>query len=123
MDIQVDIKVFLKGTFDAGTTMRTNLNDNGLLPNVVDGYTMSTAAQSNTGAAKIVDWVSLELRDATDNTIVIASRPALLQADGTIVDMDGSSPVSFSGLNLSAAYVAVRHRNHLGVMTATPISF
>ena len=68
----------------------------------------------------IVDWVFVELRDATDNTIVVAARSALLQKDGDVVDLDGVSPLSFPGITKGNSYfIAVRHRNHLGVMTAS----
>ena len=67
-----------------------------------------------------VDWVFVELRDALDNTVVVAARSAILQKDGDIVDLDGKSPVSFPGLAVGTSYfIAVHHRNHLAIMTAT----
>jgi len=45
----------------------------------------------------------------------------LLQRDGDIVEVDGVSPVSFTLPN-GDYYVAIRHRNHLGAMTAQPIT-
>ena len=69
-----------------------------------------------------MDWVFVELRDATDIRIVVATRAALLQRDGDVVDLDGVSLLAFSS-SLPAQYaVAIRHRNHLGAMTATPIA-
>lgn len=44
---------------------------------------------------------------------------ALLQRDGEIVGTDGSSPVQFTTA-VKDYHIAVRHRNHLGVMTAAP---
>jgi hypothetical protein len=38
-----------------------------------------------------------------------------------MVDMDGISPVGLIGFPNGNYYVAIRHRNHLGVMTASPI--
>ena len=35
---------------------------------------------------------------------------------------NGSSPLSFEGINADDYYVVVRHRNHLGMMTADPVS-
>ncbi len=72
------------------------------------------------GDNSIVDWVFMELRSEMDSTSVIATRSALLQKDGDIVDTDGISPVSFF-VSDGAYYVSVRHRNHLGVMTAEPL--
>ncbi|MCB0814031.1 MAG: hypothetical protein KDB87_12845, partial [Flavobacteriales bacterium] len=43
--------------------------------------------------------------------------------DGDVVDVDGTSPVSFSGVASGSYHVALRHRNHLGVATLSPLSF
>lgn len=76
-----------------------------------------------TGENAIVDWVFLELRDANNPASVISTRSALLQRDGDIVDLDGTSPVAFANTPYQPYYIAVKHRNHLGAMTATPINF
>ncbi len=122
--IKIDLKVFLKGAYNTSNgMMNTHLNIAYLLPGFVDGYTMQASAIAQSGTEAIVDWVSLELRCADDNTSIIAERPALLQADGDVVDMDGSSPVEFTDVYVSSAYVVIRHRNHLGAMSANPINF
>ncbi len=69
------------------------------------------------GADAIVDWVWLELRDGSTPTTVVAARPALLQRDGDVVELDGFRPVAMGVANGPYRPV-VRHRNHLGVMTA-----
>lgn len=71
-----------------------------------------------TGQDAIVDWVFVELRHPELQKIVLATRSALLQRDGDVVDVDGKSPVSFPGIEAGSYLVAVRHRNHLGVMAA-----
>ena len=71
---------------------------------------------ATTGNNAIVDWVVVELRDATTPTTVLATRSALLQRDGDIVATDGVSPLIFNNAP-STYHVALRHRNHLGVMT------
>ncbi|HMR44452.1 MAG TPA: hypothetical protein PKC40_11495, partial [Saprospiraceae bacterium] len=45
----------------------------------------------------------------------------LLQRDGDVVDVDGQSPLRFNNLNFGSYHVAVRHRNHLGLMTKNTI--
>ncbi|MEM9258704.1 MAG: hypothetical protein AAGA62_03595, partial [Bacteroidota bacterium] len=50
-------------------------------------------------------------------------RPALLLADGRIVDVDGSSPMAVTSLRSTNYFIALKHRNHLGVMTANGITF
>ena len=74
------------------------------------------------GSNAIVDWVFLELRWDQDPSKVLATRSALLQRDGDIVDIDGISPVRFL-IPEDRYFVAVRHRNHLGAMSATAVSF
>lgn len=85
------------------------------------GETTSAAALATSGQDAIVDWVVVELRGTSAPHPVIASRSALVQRDGDVVDVDGTSPVGFS-LPAGSFQVAIRHRNHLGVMTAAPMA-
>lgn len=68
------------------------------------------------GNNAIVDWVVVELRKANDPANVLATRSALLQRDGDVVEVDGVSPLTFNQAS-GAYHVALRHRNHLGAMT------
>ncbi|MBK9276130.1 MAG: S8 family serine peptidase [Flavobacteriales bacterium] len=126
--------VFLEGAYDSGSgLMRDDLRAQGLLPLtepytaagfvMVNNSTPSTTAPvlAVTGTDAIVDWVLVELRASGDPTQVLGSRTALLQRDGDIVSVDGTSPVSFD-LPAGSYHVAVRHRNHLGMMTAAPLA-
>jgi hypothetical protein len=76
----------------------------------------------------MVDWVVVELRDATDPSEVLYSRSCLLRAEGIVVGAYISGPGPSAGpLPLIPApagsyYVAIRHRDHLGAMTAEPVS-
>lgn len=72
-----------------------------------------------TGNDAIVDWVFVELRHPELQKIVLSTRSALLQRDGDVVDVDGVSPLHFMGVEPGSYLVAVRHRNHLGVMAST----
>ncbi|MBK8338906.1 MAG: hemagglutinin protein, partial [Flavobacteriales bacterium] len=63
-----------------------------------------------------MDWVVVELRDNTNPASIVASRAALIQRDGDVVSTNGTTPVLFD--QAPGIYrVALRHRNHLGVMT------
>ena len=73
---------------------------------------------SITGQDAIIDWVFVELRASTNLDSVITTRAALLQADGDVVDIDGVSDLTFVNAPAGPYYVVVRHRNHLGIMTA-----
>ena len=72
------------------------------------------------GDDAIVDWIVVELRATTAPYPVLATRSALLQRDGDVVDVDGVSPVAFA-VPAGNYRVAVRHRNHLGVITASGV--
>lgn len=65
----------------------------------------------------VVDWVFLQLRNpaSAGNSNVIATRSALLLRNGSIVDVDGESPVTFNNVVAGNYGLTVRHRNHLGI--------
>jgi len=78
--------------------MRDDLRVADLIPLATpysDGKTIDASVLNTTGANAVVDWVFVELRDATDNTILIEGQSALLLRDGSVVDTDGTSPLSF----------------------------
>lgn len=133
--VSVSARVLLEGPYDASTgLMGDPLRSLGSFP-LTEPYTalgyshsgggggesIQAAVLSVAGANAIVDWVVLELRDANNASMVLASRSALLQRDGDVVDVDGASPVGF-GIGATNYHVAVRHRNHLGAMTAAPVA-
>ena len=71
----------------------------------------------------VVDWVYLELRNTSATpTTLLQTRAALLLRDGSIVDIDGVSPVYFKNVDAGTFNIAVRHRNHLGLRTGAPAS-
>lgn len=82
-----------------------------------DGGTSTTGLMDD----DIVDWIWVELRDALSNTTVVAGQSALIQRDGNVVAVDGVSNLEFE-MPDGDYYVAVRHRNHLGVMTLNTVS-
>ena len=69
-----------------------------------------------------IAWVRAELRDGSDPSVLIAVRHALLQPSGYLIDpFTGDDFIQFDALP-GNYYLAIRHRNHLGVMTATPLT-
>ncbi len=129
--VRVAAKVFLDGPYVSGTQlMNDNLRNLGIIPTVepytgigyahVGGGGESTTAPvlAVTGNNAIVDWVVLELRDKNNSATVLRTRSALVQRDGDVVDVDGVSSVPFA-VAADNYFVAVRHRNHLGCMTAS----
>lgn len=135
-NVQLRPRAYLEGPFSLGSgQMNATLRTNGLIPSdepyTALGYahngggggesTTNTVLQV-TGANAIVDWVVVELRSAANGAQVVATRSALLQADGDIVSAaDGVSPVSLNAV-AGNYFVAVRHRNHLGIMTAAAVA-
>jgi hypothetical protein len=67
----------------------------------------------------VVDWVLVQLRSNTTTTV--ATRAAFIKSDGTVVDFDGTSQVSFNGVAAGSYYIVVKHRNHIGVMSASAV--
>ncbi|AYQ31332.1 hypothetical protein [Runella sp. SP2] len=127
-------KVYLQGSLFgvfSGSLMRDDLRAKNLIPRkspyvAWNPVTAADTITSNTvlgvtGANAIVDWVFVELRDADDSTVVVDSRSALLQRDGDIVEVDGTSPITFNTIAPADYFVSVRHRNHLGVMSQTAL--
>lgn len=119
-DAEVEASVMLDGAFN-GTAMSTHLVDMELLPHTDPygfGATLDERVLERTGESAIVDWVFLELRDADDPTEIVDDIPALVQANGRIVTPEGKHPLVFRNAPRGNYHVVVKHRNHLGIMTA-----
>ena len=131
----VSLRAALQGPFDAQTgLMRDDLRSALLIPSsepfTTMGFTQAgggggeivpASMLNTTGKNAIVDWVLVELRNKTTPTNIVATRGALLQRDGDIVGTDGHARLLFNVAS-DNYYIAVRHRNHLGAMTATAIA-
>lgn len=145
---RISMRVYLQGGLygNGGTIganglplMRDNLRSGGYLPlndpyrtaaysavftqvNNAEFQTIPASMTATTGDKAIVDWVFVELRDKTNPAQVSYSRSALVLRDGSVLDSDGQSGLNFTGMPTDNYYVSVRHRNHLGVMTAQTIT-
>jgi VCBS repeat-containing protein len=139
--LRLNVRVFIQGALLQDTSsllMFDNLRQLGRIPltepySALSAFTHigggggetiadSSAVLADLGGNSIVDWVFVELRSALDSADVVATRSALLQRDGDVVDVDGSSPLAFMGSSPASYFVSVRHRNHLGVMTEQSIA-
>jgi len=133
--VKLDTEVILGACYESGTgLMRDDLRSLGLIPTtepytalgynhiIGGGESIAPTVLSITGPDAIVDWVVLELRDKNIPTSIVETQSALLKRNGEIVDVDGNSSVTFSS-TADQYYIAIRHRNHLGIMSASPISF
>ena len=133
--VQLAMKMFLEGPLNTGTgQMNDSLRVHLVIPTTEPytglgytqvggggGETFSASLLNTTGNNAIVDWVMIELRSVALPSPVVATRCALLQRDGDVVDVNGTSPVTF---NVAAGNykVAVRHRNHLACMTLNELA-
>ena len=122
------IKLLLEGFFDEGSEeMQTDLMDRALLPISqpfsTPTYTYNGSEQLGSDIEDIVDWVLIELREATDMAVVAFRKAVLLRKDGWIVNEDGEELVDF-GLTQSGSYfIALYHRSHLPIISSTPHLF
>lgn len=134
--LRVAMHTWLQGAFNPATgLMNDNLRSAQLIPlkepyaqmpgfvhaGRGGGETVSSTVLGVSGPQAIVDWVFAELRSGTASGTVLETRSALIRRDGNVVDVDGVSPVTFRGRPAGAYYVALRHRNHLGVRTPTTL--
>lgn len=130
--IMVDIDVFLQGALlnpytGEESLMRDDLRANAMIDSnspYSDGQVITeTINLDDNGSDSMVDWIWVELRDATDPTIVIAGQSAILQRDGDVVSnvSDLATALTFN-VTPDDYYVVVSHQNHLGIMTANAIT-
>lgn len=131
--IVLNVRVFLQGAYVSSTGMMTdNLRRQGLIP-VTQPYapaplrysgseTLNPTLATVEGKDAIVDWMLVDLRDALQPSKILATRAAMLQRDGDLVDAQTGSPnLAFRDMQAGDYFVSVRHRNHLGVMSAAKI--
>lgn len=128
----LELDVLLEGPFQT-SEMTTDLNALGILP-LTQPY--SGAPWNYTGIdtvvaipnTSVVDWCLIEIRDATDAisatpSTAIQKEAAFLLKDGSVVALDGMSNITLKQFIQDDMFVVVWHRNHLGVMSANPLTF
>ncbi len=124
----------LIGNQSGNYLMRDDLRTKGLIPltEPYSGYSdfeqrgdggsedIDPGLLSITGENAIVDWVFVEIRDPINEGEVLATQSALVQRKGAVVNTEGEPVLRFPTLSERDYYVAIRHRNHLGMMTDAP---
>ena len=135
LPVELELNAILQGAYDPSTgLMRDQLRTTGVLPTTEPYTALGYTLTQNVGASvapsvfnvsdgtAIVDWVVVELRDATDPAVIVASRPALLRRDGSVARLNGTNTVLDFDAPAGDYYVCLNHRNHLGVMSASTMS-
>ena len=129
IDSEFTLTAFLRGPYSGGT-MTTTLATNSLIPLTepyeglgyervhFSGETVADLSVFTTNT--ITDWILVELRDKNNPEVIKYNKAALLKNNGAILEVDGVTPVTFEGITQDSYYVSIRHRNHMGVMTAEP---
>jgi expansin (peptidoglycan-binding protein) len=117
-------KVFLQGPYVSGgdsmrTTLRTFLPRNHPYRGIPWLYTGLDSV--TTIPPDVVDWILVQLRTGTAASTTVASRAVFLSKSGMVVDLDGLSPVRFTGVPAGNYYIVIKHRNHLAIMSSIPV--
>jgi uncharacterized repeat protein (TIGR01451 family) len=84
------------------------------------GETVNPSLFDITGPSAVVDWVLLELRPKSSPGDVLATQSVLVTRDGDIINASGDSIIVFQNVLPGDYFVAVKHRNHLAMMTLYP---
>ena len=122
----VKVKVFLEGTFNGTSSMNSSLSNSPILIPSSQPYNTAPWTYNGTESSTlinntIVDWVLLELRESSTPNNIVARRAALLATNGTIYDTDLTIGVKFPVVS-GSYYIAVRHRNHIGIISNTALA-
>lgn len=128
--LQLSVFAFLEGPF-TGSEMNTSLNERGSVP-LSQPYGISPWNYTGTESvaylpANAVDWILVELRDATNassanGSTLVTRQVAFLTKDGKVVGLDGSSNLIFDETINNNLFVVIWHRNHLGVLSANALA-
>ncbi len=112
------VRVWLGGAYDDGVgRMRTSLRDSGFIPAIAPyAADPRVAASVPTNA---VDWVLLELRDSPSSSVAVA-QSVFVGDDGYLLTDEGDTDVGIDAAS-GSYYLVVKHRNHVSVMSATPV--
>jgi GDSL-like Lipase/Acylhydrolase len=121
---KLNAKIFLEGAYEDIGTMNTPLNSSSQIPGSQpfnqSPWNYAGTEQTDNILSNVVDWVLVSLRTETDESTEVACRAGLIKTDGTLVDLDGESPLAFV-VDQGSYYVVVEHRNHLPIMSATKV--
>jgi len=129
--VKLEARVFLEGPYN-GSDMNTSLNSSGELPlsqpfNTTPWNYSGPESVVSIPNADVVDWILLEVRDTTsalmaDESTRTERKAAFLLNDGSIVGLDGVTMPEFIEPVKNDVFLVVWHRNHLGIISANPLT-
>jgi len=133
----LELTAYLEGPYNP-STYKMNTDINGIIP-LVQPYGNTPPGnptpdwlylgEESVGAIPnpwVVDWVLVELRDATDvseafPTNTIFRQPAFVLNTGEVVSLDGLNMITSPAFITHNIFAIIWHRNHLGIISATPL--
>jgi hypothetical protein len=135
----IAMKAYLEGPF-TGSGMSTTLNPilplshpfNPALPYfgnpLPDWYYTGAGSVGATPNNNIVDWVLVDIRDAVSAVSAtpatsVARIPAYILHNGNIVGLNGSSNIELPVVINNELFVALYHRNHIGILNANGMPY
>ncbi|MEM1096966.1 MAG: hypothetical protein AAGJ10_20400, partial [Bacteroidota bacterium] len=126
--LSIAVALWLEGPYStANDNMTVALSSS--LPQS-DPYSLGESVASadffttDTNGQNVVDWITVELRTgdpSASSMTLVAQVPALLMQDGSVKALDAASDLSIASANEGSYYLAVGHRNHLSVISATVV--
>lgn len=138
---KIDLKVLLEGPYNAVNDSMTNdLRAKGFIPAdqpfnpTLPYYGNNTPVWLYGGTETTsyfpfygTDWLLIELRDAASAGVagsgsMVAQYPAYLMVDGTVVSLNGATPLNIKDSYSNSLFFVIWHRNHLGIMTASGLN-
>jgi hypothetical protein len=130
--ILLNLKVLLQGPCN-GTNMSTRLNPEKIplsQPFNTSPWNYSGTETVGSIPENAVDWVLIELRDTTEAALATAEttigrQAAFLLNDGQVISVDDfrdARPCVFTTTINNNLFVIIRHRNHLAIMSASPLT-
>lgn len=134
--LAIQPQITLEGAFDGTLHTDALLKEHSLpleepydfllaFKHVARGGGASVSAYSEFDASEdendIVDWVFVALSNGLNDSTIVATKSALLQRDGDVVDLDGG-PVKMLGLPEGDYHCYIGHRNHLPILSRHALS-
>jgi len=124
---ELAVKAYLEGPFN-GIDMSPNISELIPLEQPFDEVPWNYEGTENVISIPdgIVDWVLIELYDASDATFVgdstmFEQQASFLLNNGRIVGLDGLSDLLFSHSFINSLFVVIRHRNHIDILSSIPV--
>ena len=111
-------KVFLEGPYNSGS-MTTDLYSAGYIP-LTSPYSEDSRTVGSI-PADATDWILIQLRTTASGTEII-SKSIFVRNDGYLMDEYGNTQITLA-VPEGNYYIVIKHRNHLGVMSADVHNF